>query len=69
MSLVLNISQGNAVLKKMATLIDQNSAAILEVNQKDLKNYSGDDKAIWEMKRDKIPMAKRRNEPKENGNP
>ncbi|GAA4272549.1 glutamate-5-semialdehyde dehydrogenase [Aquimarina gracilis] len=56
MSLVLNISQRNSVLKKMATLIGQNSTAILEVNQKDLKNYSGGDRAMYD--RLKVNQAK-----------
>ncbi len=48
MSLVLNISQRNSVLEKMAVLVDQNRAAILEMNQKDLKSYSGNDKAMYD---------------------
>ncbi len=48
MSLVLNISQRNSVLEKMAVLVDQNRVAILEMNQKDLKSYSGNDKAMYD---------------------
>ncbi len=48
MSLVLNISQRNSVLEKMAVLVDQNRAAILQVNQKDLKSYSGNDKSMYD---------------------
>ena len=48
MSIVLNISQRNSVLKKMASLVDQNSDAIIRANKKDLEGYSGQDKAMFD---------------------
>ncbi len=48
MSLVLNISQRNSVLEKMAVLVDQNRALLLETNQKDVKGYVKGDKAMFD---------------------
>jgi len=56
MNVVLNISQRNSVLARMAVLVDQNRALLLETNQKDLNNYSGNDKAM--LDRLKVDDAK-----------
>lgn len=46
MSLLLNISQRNAVLQSMAILIRQEESNILEANKVDLENYNGNDFAM-----------------------
>ncbi len=48
MSMILSIEQRNSVLQRMLTLVDQQSEAIINANQKDLNNYSGDDKAMYD---------------------
>ena len=48
MNTVLNISQRNAVLKRMITLVDQERAAILAANKKDVEAYSGEDLAMYD---------------------
>ncbi|MEW7290615.1 glutamate-5-semialdehyde dehydrogenase [Aquimarina sp. 2304DJ70-9] len=48
MSRLLNIEQRNSVLHSMITLVDQSRQVIMSANQKDLKNYSGDDKAMYD---------------------
>lgn len=46
MSLLLPIEKRNAVLSRMAELLEQERDAIKTVNQQDLNNYSGDDLAM-----------------------
>lgn len=46
MNTVLDISERNAVLQKMADLIAQHKDAIIEANKSDLETYSGDDLAM-----------------------
>jgi glutamate-5-semialdehyde dehydrogenase len=46
MSQLLPIEKRNAVLNRMAELLEQERAAIKTVNQQDLNNYSGDDLAM-----------------------
>ena len=46
MSLLLPIEKRNAVLNRMAELLEQERATIKTVNQQDLSNYSGDDLAM-----------------------
>ncbi len=46
MNSVLDISQRNSVLQKMAILVDQNRGEILDENLKDLKSYQGSDLAM-----------------------
>ena len=46
MSLLLPIEKRNAVLNRMAELLEQERATIKTVNQQDLNNYSGDDLAM-----------------------
>lgn len=46
MSITLEISQRNAVLHKMAVLVNQERETIITANQKDLKSYMGDDIAM-----------------------
>jgi len=48
MNLQLNIAQRNSVLKRMITLVDQQKEAIISANQKDVKAYSGEDKAMYD---------------------
>ncbi|MBQ4820998.1 glutamate-5-semialdehyde dehydrogenase [Aquimarina sp. MMG016] len=48
MSLVLNISQRNSVLEKMAALVDQHRDALINANKIDVEKYSGDDKAMYD---------------------
>ncbi len=48
MSIILSIEQRNSVLQRMLTLVGQQSEAIINANQKDLNNYSGDDKAMYD---------------------
>ncbi len=47
-SIQLSIIERNAVLQSMAILVDQHRDELIHVNQKDLKNYSGDDKAMYD---------------------
>lgn len=46
MSIALNITQRNLVLKKMAILVDQNRESIIRANTIDMDGYSGDDLAM-----------------------
>ncbi|GAA0729891.1 glutamate-5-semialdehyde dehydrogenase [Aquimarina litoralis] len=46
MNTVLDISERNAVLKKMAALIAEHKDTIIEANKSDLNSYSGDDLAM-----------------------
>ncbi|SEL46817.1 glutamate-5-semialdehyde dehydrogenase [Aquimarina amphilecti] len=46
MSRVLDTSQRNSVLQRMAILVDQNQHEILKANLKDLKSYQGNDLAM-----------------------
>lgn len=46
MNTILDISERNAVLQKMADLIAQHKDAIIEANKSDLNSYSGDDLAM-----------------------
>jgi glutamate-5-semialdehyde dehydrogenase len=46
MSQLLPIEKRNAVLNRMALLLEQERATIKTVNQQDLNNYSGDDLAM-----------------------
>ncbi len=46
MSQVLNISQRNSVLQKMAVLVDQQRETIIKANIKDLESYEGEDLAM-----------------------
>ncbi len=48
MNTTLNITQRNSVLRKMMILVDQERAAIIEANKKDLEAYSGDDLAMYD---------------------
>ncbi len=48
MSITLNIKQRNSVLHSMITLVDKNRANIITANQRDLENYSGNDKAMYD---------------------
>ncbi len=56
MGRVLDISKRNLVLQHMAALIDQNREVIIKANQKDIKEYKGADKAIFD--RLKVDEAK-----------
>lgn len=57
MSIVLNISQRNSVLERMAVLVHQNRDAIIKANQEDLNNYSGKDKAMFDrLKVDEVKV-------------
>ncbi|UQD56866.1 glutamate-5-semialdehyde dehydrogenase [Flavobacterium sp. K5-23] len=46
MSRILSIEKRNAVLNRMATLLEQERATVKSINQQDLANYSGDDLAM-----------------------
>ncbi|WP_299212070.1 glutamate-5-semialdehyde dehydrogenase [uncultured Aquimarina sp.] len=46
MSIILDISQRNSVLQKMAVLVDQHRDTIITANLKDLESYSGEDVAM-----------------------
>ncbi|WP_299256463.1 glutamate-5-semialdehyde dehydrogenase [uncultured Aquimarina sp.] len=46
MSITLDISQKNSVLRKMAVLVDEHRDSILKANLKDLASYTGDDLAM-----------------------
>ncbi|MGY3793496.1 glutamate-5-semialdehyde dehydrogenase [Aquimarina sp. 433] len=46
MNTILDISERNAVLKKMAALIAEHKDTIIEANKSDLNSYSGDDLAM-----------------------
>ncbi|MHA7057540.1 glutamate-5-semialdehyde dehydrogenase [Aquimarina sp. M1] len=46
MDAILHISQRNAVLQKMAVLVNQQREAIIKANLKDLECYTGDDLAM-----------------------
>ncbi|MBM1104728.1 glutamate-5-semialdehyde dehydrogenase [Aurantibacter crassamenti] len=46
MNTLLKISQRNAVLRKMASLLEKEKAAILSANKTDMNSYSGDDIAM-----------------------
>jgi glutamate-5-semialdehyde dehydrogenase len=46
MNTVLSIAKRNAVLSRMAELLEQERAEIKKINQKDLNNYLGDDLAM-----------------------
>ena len=46
MNTVLSIAKRNAVLTRMAELLEQERANIKTVNQQDMSNYSGDDLAM-----------------------
>ncbi|MFD2561314.1 glutamate-5-semialdehyde dehydrogenase [Aquimarina rubra] len=46
MSITLDISQRNAVLQKMAVLVDQHRDSIISANLKDLESYTGADVAM-----------------------
>lgn len=46
MNHLLNISQRNAVLLKMATLLEEQKDALLSANTTDMESYSGDDIAM-----------------------
>ncbi len=48
MSIILNIKQRNTVLNSMITLVDQHRQAIVDANIKDVQNYTGDDKAMYD---------------------
>lgn len=46
MNIVLSIAKRNAVLSRMAELLEQERASIKAINQQDMDNYSGDDLAM-----------------------
>lgn len=46
MNTVLSIAKRNAVLSRMAELLEQERTSIKAINQQDLSNYSGDDLAM-----------------------
>lgn len=46
MNTVLSIAKRNAVLSRMAELLEQERASIKAINQQDMDNYSGDDLAM-----------------------
>jgi glutamate-5-semialdehyde dehydrogenase len=46
MKTILSIENRNAVLIRMATLLEQERASLKGINQQDLNNYSGDDLAM-----------------------
>jgi len=56
MNSILNISQRNSVLQKMAILVDQYRDTIIEANLKDLESYSGDDLAM----RDRLKVSEQK---------
>jgi glutamate-5-semialdehyde dehydrogenase len=46
MSTILSIEKRNAVLSRMAVLLEEERASLKTINQQDLNNYSGDDLAM-----------------------
>ena len=46
MNIVLSIAKRNAVLSRMAELLEQERANLKAINQQDMSNYSGDDLAM-----------------------
>jgi len=46
MNIVLSIAKRNAVLSRMAELLEQERANLKSINQQDMSNYSGDDLAM-----------------------
>ncbi|MHB0756113.1 glutamate-5-semialdehyde dehydrogenase [Polaribacter sp. M15] len=48
MNTLLSIETRNAVLQTMATLLDENREAIININQKDLEGYKGDDISMFD---------------------
>lgn len=46
MNIVLSIAKRNAVLSRMAELLEQERANLKSINQQDMDNYSGDDLAM-----------------------
>jgi glutamate-5-semialdehyde dehydrogenase len=46
MNTLLSIEKRNAVLSRMAALLEQERASIITINQQDLNNYSGEDLAM-----------------------
>ena len=46
MNIILSIEKRNAVLSRMAILLEQERSNLKAVNQLDLSNYSGDDLAM-----------------------
>ena len=46
MNTLLSIAKRNAVLSRMAELLEQERASIKAINQQDMDNYSGDDLAM-----------------------
>ncbi len=46
MNTLLSIEKRNAVLSRMATLLEQERANLKTINQQDLNNYSGEDLAM-----------------------
>lgn len=48
MSLILNITQRNAVLNSMIKWIEMGKNSLLEANKKDLEDYSGEDIAMYD---------------------
>ncbi|MBA4275217.1 glutamate-5-semialdehyde dehydrogenase [Flavobacterium sp.] len=46
MNTLLSIEKRNAVLSRMATLLEQERANLKSINQQDMSNYSGDDLAM-----------------------
>ncbi|WP_405566446.1 glutamate-5-semialdehyde dehydrogenase [Polaribacter sp. Asnod6-C07] len=48
MNTLLSIEARNAVLRTMATLLDENREAIININKKDLEAYKGDDISMFD---------------------
>ncbi|WP_405605236.1 glutamate-5-semialdehyde dehydrogenase [Polaribacter sp. Asnod1-A03] len=48
MNTLLSIETRNAVLRTMATLLDENREAIININKKDLEAYKGDDISMFD---------------------
>lgn len=48
MNTLLSIETRNAVLQTMATLLDENREAIININKKDLEGYKGDDISMFD---------------------
>ena len=46
MNTLLSIEKRNAVLSRMAVLLEQERANLKAINQQDMSNYSGDDLAM-----------------------
>ena len=46
MNTLLSIEKRNAVLSRMAVLLEQERANLKAINQQDLNNYSGEDLAM-----------------------